>query len=325
MTVTRVARTSVGLLTHVFEVGETPTDSSTTPTVAVTDATGASVSSGNGTHTTPGTYTYTLPGQASLGWLSAAWAGTIAGTAVTQIDQVEVVGGFFFSLAQGRGSDNSLADTSKYTTADLERARLEVEEECEAICDRAFVPRYLRMTLNGTGQPDLVLEHPQPERSIAHVRTIRSVQMAPRAQDTFVSLTAGELAALRVTEDGSLRRLDNRLWTEGWQNVIVELEYGLDAPPAELVKACLTRFRSRLNLNKTSVPTNALSFTVQDGGTYRLDTPGAWKTGLPQVDAVYARYSRRSGAGPGAGRKIPASRTLNMDPQYSSIFHGGRR
>lgn len=327
MTATRVARTSVGLLTHVFEVGETPTDSSTTPTVAVTDATGASVSSGNGTHTTPGTYTYTLPGQASLGWLSAAWAGTIAGTAVTQVDQVEIVGGFFFALAQARASDSSLADTSKYSTADLQAKRQEVEEECEAICDRTFVPRYLRVVLDGTGQPDLVLKHPKLERSIegAAVRTIRSVKMAPRADQTFVALTIAELAALDVTADGSLRRLDNKLWTEGFGNIVVELEYGYDAPPQELVTACLTRFRSRLNLNKTSVPTNAMSYSTVEGGTYRLDIPGAWKTGLPPVDAVYARYSRRSGVGPGQGRKIPASRTLNMDPQYSSVFHGGRR
>lgn len=322
---TRVLRTSVGVLTHTFEVGETPTDASGTPTVAVTDATGASVASGNATHTTPGTYTYSLAGQSQLGWLTAAWSATIAGASVVQTDAVEIVGGFFFSLREGRASDPSLDDTSKYSTADLERARLEVEEECEAITDQCFVPRYLRMTLNGTGQPDLLLEHPKDFRTVSHVRTIRSVQMAPRADGTFVSLTTSELAALRVTEDGSLRRLDNRLWTEGWQNVIVELEYGLDAPPAELVRACLTRFRNRLNIRLSGVPTTALSFTNADGGTYRLDTPGAWKTGLPTVDAVYARYSRRSGAGPGAGRKIPASRTLNLDPQYSSIFHGGRR
>ncbi len=79
-------------------------------------------------------------------------------------------------------------------------------------------------------------------------------------------------------------------------------------------------------MNKTGIPTTASSFTVADGGTYRLDLPGAWKTGLPQVDAVYARYSRRSGAGTGTtGRQVPASRQLNYDPQFSSLFHGGRR
>ena len=322
---TRVARTSVAVLSHTFEVGETLTDATGTPTVAVTDATGAAVSSGNATHTTPGTYTYSLAGQSSLGWLTAAWSATIAGASVVQSDQVEIVGGFFFTLAQGRGSDDSLADTSIYQTADLELARLQVEQEAEAICDRAFVPRYLRMVLNGTGNSDLVLAHPDPDRTVAAVRTIRSVRMAPRADQTFVSFTAAELAALTVADDGTLRRQDNRVFTEGFQNIIIELEYGLDAPPPDLVQAALTRFRSRLNFNRSQIPDRASSYTAADGGTYRLSMPGPWQTGIPEVDATYARYSRRStGTGP-TGRRVPASRTWNLDPQRASLFHGGRR
>jgi hypothetical protein len=79
-----------------------------------------------------------------------------------------------------------------------------------------------------------------------------------------------------------------------------------------------------LNLNKSAIPDRASSYTV-DGGIYRLDMPGAFKTGLPEVDAVYARYSRRStGTGP-TGRQIPASRPLNYDPQRWSLYHGGVR
>ena len=326
MAQTRVALTSPTLLTHAFEVGETLTDATGSVAVAVTDATGATVSSGNAAHASLGTYSYALAGQSAPARLTAAWSATVAGSAVVQTDEVEIVGGFFFSLTQGRASDASLSDSSKYTTGDLEDARLETEEECEAICDRAFIPRYLRTTLDGTGQPDLVLRHPDPERTVAHVRTIRSVKMARRADQPFVDFTTPELAALRVSDDGTLRRLDGRVFTEGYANVVVELEYGLNAPPAELVKAALMRFRTRLNLGKGQIPSNASSFTVADGGTYRLDLPGAWKTGRPEIDAVYARYSRRSGAGTGtSGRQVPASRQLNYDPQFASLFHGGRR
>ncbi|MGH3371801.1 MAG: hypothetical protein ACRDPR_17555 [Nocardioidaceae bacterium] len=328
MSATRVLKTSAATLAHTFEVGETPTDSTTTVAVAVTDANGTAVTSGNATSAgvNTGTYTFPLPGQANLSLLSVAWSATIAGSAVVQTDVVEVVGAFFFTLTQGRDSDSSLSDPAKYPTDDLVLKRTEVEEECEAICDRAFVARYARVVLDGTGESDLVLKHQLPDRTIAHVRSIRSVKMAPRADGTFVAFDAGELAALQVADDGTLRRVDGAVFTRGFGNVIVELEYGLDGPPAELVQACLTRFRSRLNLNKTSIPDRASSFTVADGGTFRLDMPGAWKTGLPAVDAVYARYSRRSGAGPGAGgRAVPASRQLNYDPQYTSLFHGGRR
>jgi hypothetical protein len=325
MTLTRVARTSTSVLSHTFYVGETPTDSAATVTVAVTDANGDPVTSGNATHqgaADSGEYAFTLPSQSELSLLTVAWSATIAGAAVVETDQVEVVGGFFFTLAEGRGSDSSLADTDKYPTSDLVTKRVEVEQECERICDRAFVARYARVVVDGTGHSDLVLTHPDPDRTPAHVRTIRRVSMAPRADETFVDFTAGELAALRVADDGTLRRLDGALFTEGFGNIVVEYEYGLDAPPDDLKQMTLRRFRSRLNLNKTGVPDRALSFTLEGGGAFRLSMPGAWATGIPDVDAAYARYSRRDGAG---GRKVPASRTLSYDPQFTSLMHPGRR
>lgn len=327
---TRVRRTSAAVLSHTFEVGETATDSTTTVTVAVTDANGASVTSGNATSVGvgSGTYTFPLPGQSTTKLLDVAWSATIAGASVVQTDDVEIVGGHFFSLAAGRASDASLADVVKYPTADLDAARLEVEEECELICDRAFVPRYARVVLDGSGETDLLLPHPEPDRTIEAVRTIRRIAVAPRADEAFVDFTVAELAAAKVGEDGTLRRIDSNIFTRGYENVIVEYEYGWDSPPAELVRAALTRFRARLNFNKTQIPDRASSFTANAGGTYRLTLPTAFSTGIPAVDAVYARYSRRDGAGGGGAanqRKVPASRQLNYDPQYGSMFHGGRR
>lgn len=319
---TRVAKTSAAVLSHTFRVDETATDSTTTVTYAVTDANGTAVTSGNATHGATGVYTFALPSQAQLSLLTVAWSATISGASVVEYDQVEVVGGFFFTLAEGRGSDASLADTSKYPTSDLMDKRTEVEQECEAICDRAFVPRYARVVVDGTGHSDLVLTHPGPDRTVAHVRTIRSVKMAPRADQTFVAFTVAELAALRVAADGTLRRLDGAVFTEGFANLVVEYEYGLDAPPEDLQQATLRRFRSRLNMNKTAIPDRATSFSLTDGGAFRLSMPGAWMTGIPDVDGPYARYSRRDGAG---GRKVPASRTLSYDPQFGSLMHPGRR
>lgn len=323
---TRVLRTAAAVLTHVFEVDETPTDAAGAVTVTVTGPDGTQVTTGDATKAAEGTYTFALDGQQDLTVLSVAWSGTIAGADVVQTDEVEVVGGFFFGLREGRASDSSLSDTTKYPTASLITARLETEEEAEEICDRAFVPRYARVTLNGTGETDLILTHPDPERSVAHVRRIRSVSMAARADETFTDFSAAELAALKVGDDGTLRRLDGNRFTAGWGNVVVEYEYGLDGPPVELMRAAMIRFRSRLQLANSQIPDRASSFTSADGGTYRLTMPGAWSTGLPEVDAVYSRYSRRSGAGTGqGGRPVPAGRTLNYDPQYYSLFHLGRR
>ena len=323
-TTTRVLRTAAAVLEHTFVVGETATDSSTTVTVVVTDAVGATLASGTATQAGTGRYTFPLPGQAQLQLLTVSWSATIAGAAVTETDLCEIVGGFFFTLAEGRASDPSLSDTTKYPTSAIERARLEVERECEQICDRAFVPRYARLIADGTGESDLVLAHPDPDRTMAHVRTIRSVRMAPRADQPFTAFSAAELAALQVASDATLRRTDGALFTRGFGNVIVELEYGLDAPPPDLVRAAYVALRARLHIPKSSIPDRASSFTSAEGGTYRLDMPGAYKTGIPPVDAAYARYSRRSTTGP-TGRRVAASRTLNFDPQYTSLFHGGRR
>jgi hypothetical protein len=63
--------------------------------------------------------------------------------------------------------------------------------------------------------------------------------------------------------------------------VVVEFEYGLDRPPADLVRQAYVRLRTVLNINKQGVPDRASSFTMTDGGTFRLDMPGAFKTGVP--------------------------------------------
>lgn len=322
---TRIAKNTAGTLMTAFLLDETPTDSSTAVTYAVTDATGASVASGTATHGTTGIYSFVLPGQTALSRLTVTWSATIGGSATTTTTYAEIVGGFFFTLAVARNSDDVLADTEEYPTADLVAGRLEVEVECEHICDQAFVPRYDRVVLDGTGTDKLVLQHSQPGRSVASVRTVRSVKMAASPDGTFVDFTAGQLAALDVASDGTLVRTSGDIFTEGRGNVIVEFEYGLDRPPADLVRATFTRLRTVLNTPKSGVMDRASSFTVTDGATYRLDMPGAFKTGIPAVDAAYARYSRRSTGTGATARSVPASRTLTYAPQRGAMFHGTPR
>jgi hypothetical protein len=324
-TLTRIAKNTAGTLAAIFLLDETPTDSTTPVTYTVTDATGATVASGTATHAATGLYTFVLASQSALAALTVTWSATIGGSATTTTTYAEIVGGFFFSLAEARNSDDVLADTDRYPLADLVAARLEVEAECEMICDQAFVPRYNRVVLDGTGTDKLLLKLTDPGRSIATVRTVRSVKMADSPDGTFTAFTSGQLADLTVSADGTLIRTGGDTFTEGRANVIVELEYGLDRPPADLVRAALTRLRTQLNVNKNGVPDRASSFTIDGGGTFRLDMPGAFKTGIPAVDAVYARYSRRSTGTGATGRAVPASRTLTYQPQRGAMFHGTPR
>lgn len=327
-TLTRIAKNSAGTLSHTFLVDETPTDATGSVTYAVVDATGAAVTSGTASSAgaSTGTYTFVLAAQSALKALTVTWSATVAGSATTATTYAEIVGGHFFTLKQGRDSDASLADTTTYPTADLTAARLEVEVECENICDLAFVPRYARVVLDGSGTDELVLQHPdRTYRSVAEVRTVRSVTMADSPDGTFTAFTAGQLADLAVAADGTMVRTGGDVFTAGRRNVIVEYEYGLDAPPSDLVREAKIRLRTVLNANKSGVPDRASSFTMTDGGTFRLDMPGPFRTGIPTVDAAYGRYSRRS-TGTGANaRQVPASRTLTYRPQAGSLFHGWSR
>lgn len=317
---TRVLRTAAATIEHTFVVGETPTDSSTTVTVAVTDANGTAVQSGDATSAGAGTgrYTVALTPQALLGLLTVTWTATIAAAVVAEVDEVEIVGGRLFTVAEGRASDPILSSTGKYTTEALTVALLETEQELEEITDRSFFPRYRREVLDGTGTGELLL----PGNDL---RAVRAVRVAPRLDGTFTAFTAAELAALAITPDNTLLRADGAAWTEGRRNVVVEYEVGLARPPADLVRAAKNRFRSWCNVTRSGVPDRALSYTTAEGTSYRLDQPGAYKTGIPDVDAVYGRYSKRDGAGSGDGRSVPASRPLNFDPSYHSLFHGGVR
>ncbi|RSD26350.1 hypothetical protein [Amycolatopsis eburnea] len=320
MELTRVVLGQAATLRHVFLLDEeTPVDvSAGSVAVVLKDPAGTTVASGTAAHGGTGEYTFVLPAQAAVTLLTVTWTGTIAGNPTTVTDLVEVAGGTFFTIAYIRAADAQLADVEDFPTPVLVAARLETELECEAICGRAFVPRYWRETLDGTGTSDVLLGK-------ADVRAIRSAAVAPRTGLPTVALSAGQLAALAVTADGMLRRTDSGFWTEGNANVVLEGEYGLDAPPQPLREAALVRLRSLANKHRSMVPDRASSFTSVDGGTYRLTLPKRKSTGIPDVDAVYARYGLDAEDGSTGSSGAPASRQLNFDPQWLSMFHGGVR
>lgn len=321
MSLTRILRNQAGALSHTFEVDETPTDATGDVDYVVLDANGEEVTDGTATHAGTGQYAFTLAAQSQLMSGTVEWTAVIDGNTTTETTFWEIVAGFFFTLKGGRDSDESLSSSERYPTDDLRDKRTQVEVECETICDRAFYPRYDRVVLDGSGTSRLILKMSDPVRSVADIRTIRRIAVAPDLDETFVDLTAGELAGVAAHADGTLIRTDGAVFTEGFGNVVVEFEYGLSRPPADLIPACLTRFRSRLNLNKSGIPDRASSYSMGEFGTYRIIQPDTYSTGLPEVDAVYSRYSRRvNGTGPNA-KRVPASRSLVYAPQRYSLFH----
>jgi hypothetical protein len=276
MSLIRILRTAQVTLTHTWYVDETPTDAAGSVTVTVKRLDGTTLASGTAAHPGVGQYTFTPPAQAQVETYTVDWAGSVAGVTVTARDIVEVVGGFLFGLAEARGKPPPL-DVTKYPTTLLASKRIEVEEECELICGQAFVPRFARVVLDGSGTDGLVLP-------TVNVRAVRAVSVAGTAW------APAEVSALGASDSGVVWRPAGAAWPAGHGNVIMEFEHGMEYPPETIREAAMVRLRTRLNSTDTSVPYRAISWSAQDGGVYRLSTPSRQRTGIPDVDAAYDRF-----------------------------------
>ncbi len=260
-----------------------------------------------------------VPGQAALDQLVVSWSATLDGSLIVDTDLVDVAGGVYFDLADLRADDRDLADAEKYPTEKLRAARVEVEEECEAICGRAFVRRYRKVVVSGRDELDLIL--PDPD-----VRAIRTAAIVTTPGTTPVPLTDAQLAALVINgESRTLTRPAGSVWPGGVGNIVLGYEYGLDRPPRDLRRAAMTRMRTWVATPNRAIPPRAESWTDAAGQTYRLTLPEAYSTGEPDVDAAYDRYSLRpssSGGGEGGsgGNPAPASRLLQYQPSRHHLF-----
>lgn len=280
MSLIRVLQTAPETLTHTFTVDEVPTDAAAGVTCTLKRLDGTTVTSGAATHPGPtGQYQFAVPGQAQLDTLTLDWAGTFGGGLVTMRDYIEVVGGFLFGLPEARAVKPPLSVTT-WPTQVLAEKRVETEDECEGICGQAFVPRFARVAVQGRGRRELVLPS-------LKVRTVRAVTVGG------VAWGAMDVSGITPTESGVLTRLFGSPWPAG--QIIVEYEYGGDFVPPGIRTAAMLRFRHRLTLSDTTVPYQALSFRIADGGVYRLSSPSKDKTGIPEVDAAYARHTLDAG------------------------------
>lgn len=236
-----------------------------------------------GTGSDPRTYSLTAANNTLLDLLTVTW--TDAGDASTHTTYVEVVGGYYFTIAEARASDSSLTDTVKYPDALIVATRREVEEEFEQICQISFVPRYAKASHSGNGRSSFLLQ----ARDLTSVRSIRNYTDAT----TYTAWTADELATLVADQWGLVTSRTGLTFGYGLSNLEFAYEHGFARPPAEVKRAAMQRLRYRMNEALTGIPDRATSFSVAEGGTYRLDTAGALKTGQPEVDAVLGRWSRR--------------------------------
>lgn len=232
----------------------------------------------SGTGSDPRTVTLTATQTAQLDRFTATWT---AGALVVATTYLDVVGGYYFTLAELRSIEPSTSDTTKDKSEALRRCRGEVEQMIEDVCGVAFVPRFDVDRLQVHANGDVMLRYPQ-------TRVVRWLRYDDGGTPTFVD--DATVAAIIPPPNGSLC-----IGTSYGSYVDVGAEHGYDAPPPDLKRAALTLARAHLNMARSVVPDRATSLQLPDGGLVTLATPGVgtWHSGLPEVDEVLKRYTQK--------------------------------
>lgn len=231
---------------------------------------------------------------ATLDTLTATWTSASAGTATTL---TEIVGAVLFTVAEARafyvtGNTPPLADSAKYPDDTITQARARITERFERICGVAFVPRYKFTTIAGVDWFSAQL----PDRPL---QTVRSFETQAPGSSTWTPYTSDQLAALQtdlsagILTRGSLY-YGTSLYTElhlPSLTVRVGYEYGYVYPPEPIRRAALIAVV--YELTPTNISERTMSFSDQNGQTYRYATPGKGQNswyGLPSVDSILADY-----------------------------------
>lgn len=219
------------------------------------------------------------PAPARPDLLRAVWSEDAVERATTYH---ELVGGVYFTEAEARAADPSLQDAT-YTSAAIRQARAHLEYEFERILGFPMVPRYSRERIRTSTGAWGVQGYSLPLREYYP----RQVVALRPATATGVAWTAGELAALSYGD-----RVIYSATTWGTDDVWVDYIHGWDRPPQDVKDAALLRLRTLLNANRSGIPSRAERYQLAEGGTYVLAMPRSDRTGIPDVDAVLARYRR---------------------------------
>jgi hypothetical protein len=277
----RVAQGRSATLSQTFMVDGVPTNPvPDLATVHITRDDGTDVVPAGTSATEAGTgvvtYTLTPVHTALLDVLTVTWTATIGGLAQTFTSQVEIVGGFLFTIAEARAL-SALANTTVYPTAAIVEARTLVEMSLEDACGVAFVPRYHREIVSGRGASTILLSRPR-------VRALRSVNL-DGAAITDLATIVPDPSGVAYYPTG---------WTRGFRNYEVAYEHGYDYPPPMATLAALTW--AKAILVKGPIDDRTTAFTTEDG-TFSMSTPGMRGNyaGIPVVDAFIQQYNLTAG------------------------------
>jgi len=128
----------------------------------------------------------------------------------------------YFTVAEFRAEESSVADATNYPDARLTQARDMAEQWFEDAANVAFEPRSATETLSGNGETVLFVSHNK-------VRTLTT------AVDLGVAIN---VAGVRKAGLRSFYRAEG--WLEGIANLTVTYTHGFDAPPKQVRNVVMT-------------------------------------------------------------------------------------
>lgn len=248
-----------------------------TVTVTVTRADGtviATAAATSGSSTAARTYALTAAQTATLDRLTANWIVSGATVATTEID---VVNSPWFSNAELRSAEVSVANSTDFPAATITLARQQAEVFLERCCNRRFVPGYDYLTIPGNPSTSLILPG-------VDIRTIRSAELYDDPSASAIeTLSATEIAAIPDSPSGVIVRYSGT-WNARW--VKIGFEHGMIAPPLDMKRAAMQLTRHLLHKSTTHIPENATSMQSDMGWSAILVTPGVRgaHTSLPSVN-----------------------------------------
>ncbi len=221
-----------------------------------------------------GVYAYSLTpaNLAELDILKAVWSATINGAVQSFTTYVEVVGGWLTSL---KAITDSLPSGTTATTARLVEARNFAETFLEDECGVAFRPRYRKETLDGSGNTELLLSSPRPQRLLT---------------STVNGTAISDLSTITLSPTGTLYNLG--YWSDARaRNVAVAYVHGHQAPPEPISRAATKLARHYLVANPSDYDERATSITT-DEAAYSMVTAGVrgQMTSIPEVNTAIAQY-----------------------------------
>lgn len=269
----RILRNTPGTVSRTFYEDGVVVDPGTV-TLTITAADGTVVVN-NATATGSGaaarTYNVTAVQTANLDSWTIAWTSSTKGTLTSD---VEVVGGFLFSLAEL----SAVKPTNQtWTTTQMADKRTIVEQAIEDEYGTALVPRYRLETVTSDGTGLIRLTGP--------IRTVRSVTINGTA------LGVNDLANLTV-QGSYLSGLwwfggFGTWWSTGIGGIVIGYEYGLDQPPGRMRQDAIRLARQWLV--NGPIDDRALGAASPDGQfSFGLATPGRGGSvvGMPDLDAA---------------------------------------